>query len=118
MIGIFCILSSISYYLLDVRKINFYFQESLIRWGKLAFSTYYIHLGVIAVGVILFPVFLNEIYTNGFLPYFFIIILLIFFVALEIFTKIWQKYNFIFGIEWIMKKIIGKSLVREITRDK
>ena len=118
MIGIFCILSSISYYLLDMKNKNFYFQESIIRWGQLAFSIYYIHLGLIAVGVILFPVLLNEFYTNGFLPYFFLIILLIFFVVLEIFTKIWQKYNFIFGIEWIMNKIIGKSLIYERTREK
>ena len=117
MIGIFCFLSSIFYYVLDVRKLNFYLQESLIRWGKLAFSIYYIHLGIISAGIILFPVFINEIYTNGFLPYHFILILIIFFVALIIFTKIWQKYNYILGIEWIMTKIIGKSLIHTTTKE-
>ena len=115
MLGIFCFLSSIFYYILDVRKLNFYLQESLIRWGKIAFSIYYIHLGIIAAGIILFPLFINEIYTNGFLLYHFILILIIFFVALIIFTKIWQKYNYILGIEWIMNKIIGKSLIHTTT---
>ncbi len=110
MTGIFCFLSSIFYYLLDLKKINFYFLESLIRWGKLAFSVYYIHLGVIATGVILFPIFLNKIYTNGFLLYQFLLILLIFFVTLEIFTKIWQRHSYFLGIEWIMNKLVKKTI--------
>ncbi|MFW9990406.1 MAG: heparan-alpha-glucosaminide N-acetyltransferase domain-containing protein [Candidatus Odinarchaeota archaeon] len=117
MIGIFCILSFISYYLLDIRKYKFYFQESLIRWGRIAFSVYYIHFGVIAIGNIFFPIFLNQIYTNGFLLYQFIIILILFFVALVIFTKIWQKYNYILGIEWIMNKFLKKTLFLQKTQE-
>ncbi len=84
--------------------------ESINRWGKLAFSVYYIHLGVIAVGIFLFPIFLNEIYTKGFFLYQFIIILIVFFIALEIFMRYWQKFNYILGIEWIMNKFMKKTL--------
>ena len=110
MLGIFCILSSISYYVLDGKKNHFFLLESINRWGKLAFSVYYIHLGVIAVGIFLFPIFLNEIYTKGFFLYQFIIILIVFFIALEIFMRYWQKFNYILGIEWIMNKFMKKTL--------
>lgn len=109
-IGLFCILISVFYYLLDLKNLNFYLKESLNRWGRLAFSIYYFHFTVIVIGVLLFPILLSEVFNNGFLPYHFIIILILFFILLELFTKMWQKYDYFLGIEWIMNKLIKKSL--------
>ena len=113
MVGIFIILFCLCYYFFDRKGKDIYIQKSIIRWGKLAFSIYYIHFGVIGIGIIVFPLIINEIYTSGFLIYQFIIFLVIFFISLEMFIRIWQRYNFFLGIEWFMNKISKKSLFSE-----
>ena len=110
MVGIFIILFCLCYYFFDRKGKDIYFQKSIIRWGKLAFSLYYIHFGVIAIGIIVFPLIIDEIYSSGFLIYQFIIFLVIFFISLELFIRIWQKYNFFLGVEWFMNKISKKTL--------
>lgn len=36
--------------------------------------------------------------------------MIIFFISLEFFIRIWQRYNFLLGIEWLMNKISKKTL--------
>ena len=110
MIGIFILLFSIFYYLIDIKGRVFYFQFSIIHWGKLAFSIYYLHFGLIASGIIVFPLLIGEIYYYGFSIYQFFILIIIFFLSLEIFLRIWQRYNYFLGIEWFLNKISKKTL--------
>ncbi len=110
MIGIFILLFSIFYYLIDIKGRVFYFQFSIIHWGKLAFSIYYIHFGLTAFGILVFPLLIGEIYYYGFSIYQFFILIIIFFLSLEIFLRIWQRYNYFLGIEWFLNKISKKTL--------
>ncbi|KKK52641.1 hypothetical protein LCGC14_3102860, partial [marine sediment metagenome] len=109
-VGIFIILFSVCYYWIDIKGRVFYFQYSIIHWGKLTFSLYYIHFGLIALGILVFPMLIGEIYYFGFSIYEFIILIIIFFLSLEIFLRIWQRYNYFLGIEWFMNKISKKTL--------
>jgi len=109
-VGIFIILFSACYYGIDIKGRVFYFQYSIIHWGKLAFSIFYIHFGLIALGILIFPLLIGEIYYSGFSIFQFIILIIVFFLSLEIFLRIWQRYNYFLGIEWFMNKISKKTL--------
>lgn len=109
-IGIFIILFIVCYYGIDIKSRVFYFQSSIIHWGKLAFSIFYIHFGLIALGILVFPLIIGEIYYNGFSIYQFIILIILFFLAIEIFLRIWKRYNYFLGIEWFMHKFSKKTL--------
>ena len=109
-VGIFIILFSLFYYWIDIKGKVFYFQYSIIHWGKLAFSIFYIHFGLIALGILVFPLLIGEIYYYGFSIYQFFILIIILFLSLEIFLRIWQRYNYFLGIEWFMNKISKKKL--------
>ena len=110
MIGIFILLFTVFYYWIDIKGRAFYFQYSIIHWGKLAFSIFYIHFGLIALGILVFPLLIGEIYYFGFSIYQFFILIIIFFLSLEIFLRIWQGYNYFLGIEWFLNKISKKNL--------
>jgi len=112
-IGVFFTLFSIFYYYLDIKERNPLLAKKLGRWGKLSFSLYYIHFGIIALGVIVLPQYFNEIYSNGITFFQYLLILLIFYIALEIFLILWEKFNYILGFEWIMNKFSKKSLFSE-----
>ena len=111
--GVFLILFSACYYFFDFKKVNHFLPRMIIRWGKFSFSIYYIHFGFIAMGKIIFPLLINDLYSKGFLYYQFLIIILFFFVSLELFMKIWEKIDYKFGLEWLMNKISKKSLFFE-----
>ena len=108
--GIFLILFSVCYFSLDVKKLNFPLLRTLICWGKLSFSIYYIQFAIIVGGIIIFPLLMSELYLFGFSVYHYIIILLISFLALGLFIKLWHKFDYILGIEWLMNKLIHKSM--------
>ena len=110
MIGIFILLFTVFFYWIDIKGRVFYFQFSIIHWGKLAFSMYYIHFGLIALGILVFPLLIGEIYYFGFSIFLFIILIIAFFLSLEIFLRIWQRYNYFLGLEWFMNKISKKTL--------
>ena len=110
MIGIFILLFTEFFYWIDIKGRVFYFQFSIIHWGKLAFSMYYIHFGLIALGILVFPLLIGEIYYFGFSIFLFIILIIAFFLSLEIFLRIWQRYNYFLGLEWFMNKISKKTL--------
>ncbi len=110
MIGIFILLFTVFFYWIDIKGRVIYFQFSIIYWGKLAFSIYYLHFGLIASGIIVFPLLIGEIYYYGFSIYQFFILIIIFFLSLEIFLRIWQRYNYFLGIEWFLNKISKKNL--------
>ena len=110
MIGIFIILFSVCYYGIDIKGRVFYLQSSIIHWSKLAFSIFYIHFGLIALGILVFPLIISESYFYGFSIYQFIILIILFFLAIEIFLRIWKRYNYFLGLEWSMNKISKKNL--------
>ena len=107
------VLFSVLFYLTDLHETKSTLQNSLVRWGNVAFSLYYIHFILIFSCLILFPLIINDIYSSGLLIYQFLILLIIFIVIIEIFLRIWEKYNYIFGIEWFMNKLVKRSLFSE-----
>ena len=115
--GIFLTLFPICYFILDVKKLNFIFLRTLIGWGKLSFSIYYIQFAIIAGGIIIFPLFLSQWYLYGFSVYLYILLLLISFLALGLFIKLWHKFDYILGIEWLMNKLIHKTIFSGKTKE-
>lgn len=109
-IGIFIMLFVLCYYYFDIKSKEIYFQNSIILWGKLIFSMYYINWGVVAIGLLVFPLIFNEIYYSGFLIYQYIILMIVIFVFLEFFIRIWQKINFFLGVEWLMNRVSKRTL--------
>ena len=112
-IGIFFTLFSIFYYYLDIKETNHLIAKEIGRWGRLSFSLYYIHFGIIALGVIVLPQYFNETNSSSITFFQYLIILFIFYFALEIFLILWEKFNYILGLEWIMNKFSKKSLFSE-----
>ncbi|MHA1294910.1 MAG: heparan-alpha-glucosaminide N-acetyltransferase domain-containing protein [Promethearchaeota archaeon] len=108
--AVFLILFSLCYFVFDIRKISFKLDKILIRWGKLSFSIYYIHFAMIAAGVILFPLIIENYYSLNLSFYYYLIIFLIFLLSIEIFLIIWEKFNYFMGLEWLMNKLSKKSL--------
>ncbi|MHA1440148.1 MAG: heparan-alpha-glucosaminide N-acetyltransferase domain-containing protein [Promethearchaeota archaeon] len=108
--ALFLILFSISYIFLDIRKVEFKLNNVLIRWGKLAFSIYYIHFIIITGVLILFSIFFVDFFSIDFQFYHFIIIFIIFLLFIEIFIRIWEKFDYILGLEWLINKISKRSL--------
>lgn len=108
--GIFFISFSILFYLFDVKGLEFSVQKRISLWGMLAFSLYYIHFGLIILGIFIFPLILNDIYFNGLPLYLYLIFVIISLFLLDVFLRLWQKFNYFLGIEWIMNKITQKSL--------
>jgi len=112
--SIFFILFPIIYYFTDIKESESFFQETLTHWGKFSFSIYYIQFGVIAAGVIIFPLIISDIYSNGFLFYQYLILLVLIYIGIDIFLRIWKKFDYIFGIEWFLNLISKKSLFLKI----
>lgn len=52
---------------------------------------------------------MSKLYSSGFLLYQYLIILLIFLLTIELFLRVWQKLDYMLGLEWIMNKISPKS---------
>jgi len=107
------ILFSILYYLSDIRETQSGLQNSLVRWGKVAFSLYYIHFAILVTCLLLFPLIINDIYSSGLLFYQYLILIGIVIAGIEIFLRIWEKYDYIFGIEWLINKLVKKSFFSE-----
>ena len=103
---IFLIIFPICYFFLDIKEVEFFLSRSLTQWGKTAFSLYYIQFAIVAIGLIVFPLILNE---SILIFQFFLIITIILF-ALEFFLKIWRNFDYKYGIEWLMSKFTKKSL--------
>ena len=115
--GIFLILFSITYFIFDVKKLNFFFIKTLICWGEISFSIYYIQYAIIVCGIIIFPFLLSDWYLFGLSVYHYIIFLLIAFLALGLFIKLWHKFDYILGVEWLMNKFIHKSIFSAKTKN-
>jgi peptidoglycan/LPS O-acetylase OafA/YrhL len=112
-IAMFFILLAVVHYYSDLKKSENILQRIIIRWSRLSLSIYYIHFGIIIVGLIIFPLIINDIYLKGFLIYQYLLIVLIFFLILELFIRIWQGFEYKFSFEWIMSKFTQKSLFSE-----
>ena len=109
-IWIFMIFFVISYYLLDLKKIESLLTRLTYRWSKLAFSIYYIQFAIIGIGIIFFPFIINESFLSDYLIYKFIILFFLVIIIIEIILQFWRLLDYRFGIEWLMNLFINKSL--------
>lgn len=108
-LGAFVIIFLTYHYYMDIKKVDSSITRVIIRWGKLAFSIYYIQYGILAIGILMFPLFINELYSSGFLIYQYALLLIMVLVAIELFLRLWKNFDYIFGLEWFMNKISTKS---------
>jgi len=103
-IGLFFILFSIFYYLADIKEYDNIIQRKVIRWGNFSFSIYYIHFGMILIMLYINYYFLPEIFSNGILIIHYLLIVSLVFFMLEVFFIIWEKLEYKYGLEWLMRK--------------
>ena len=108
--GVFLITFSIFYYLTDIRKSDFVFQPILVKWGKLSFSLYYIHFAILGIAYFFSSLLFNNSILSGYLIYEYIILMLLFFLILELTLRLWNKFDYKFGLEWYMNIFVKKSL--------
>lgn len=101
-IGVFLLLFPLCYYYTDFKKHEFIFMKTIILWGKLAFSIYYIQFAILIVGMMTFLLIIKVLSFLIPLPYHFITIVILFFLLIELFLIIWRKFNYKFGVEWLM----------------
>lgn len=111
-IGMFFILFSIFYYIVDIKQKNFYLKETIIKWGKLSFSIYYIQYVLIGASKLIVPLILVDIYY-GILPHHTIIILVSFYIIIEVFIRIWEKIDYKYGLEYFMRKFSKLTFVKK-----
>jgi len=104
------ILFSILFYLTDIKDIKLIGQTSLIRWGKMSFSLYYLHFIVLIAGLIIVPFIITDFSSNGVQIYQYFIIVVIFLIIIELFLRLWERYDYVLGIEWFINKISKKSM--------
>ena len=107
-LGIFFIIFPILYYILDVKEKDTFLERRLSQWGRVAFSLYYIQFMIIGLGIILFPLTISDIYSNGFLFYQYLIMAAISVLIIDLFLRIWKKFDYILGIEWFMNNVLKK----------
>lgn len=80
-----------------------YFLNPIERMGKIAFTIYFAHIGLIfAISTLVLKFLPDIIIKSSFILQFFALILfVIFFSTLE---KYWSNYDYIFGFEWLLRK--------------
>lgn len=108
--GLFFILFPLIFYFSDMREKTIFIDKSLARWGKVSFSLYYFHWGIIGMGLLVFPILFDSWNEVGFLFIPLLIALLIIIILVEVFVRIWEKFDFILGLEWIVRKLTPNNL--------
>ncbi|MFX1443902.1 MAG: heparan-alpha-glucosaminide N-acetyltransferase domain-containing protein [Promethearchaeota archaeon] len=108
-LGIFLLSFSILYLLLDIKDYNFFFQRRLSEWGVMAFSLYYIQFAIIVVGLMIFPLIITDFTSHLFSIHEYLLVITLSIVFIDIFLRIWKKFNYFLGIEWIINKFSPKS---------
>ena len=106
----FFIIFPLVYYFTDIKEYQSKILSRVTQWGRFSFSIYYFHFAVIAIGVLIFPLIIPDLFSNGFLIYQFIIIVILFYIGIDLFLRIWKKFDYIFGMEWFMNLISKKEL--------
>ncbi len=109
-ISFFVISFAICYYYIDIKNYDTKFSKYLTQWGRIAFSIYYIQFILIIGGRLLIPLIIYELVLFIPVEFLFYLILISIYLILEIIINIWKKFNYIYGIEWLMNQISKKSL--------
>ena len=92
-LGILFISFSILYYYLDIKENEYILQNRLTQWGRVAFSIYYLHFGIVAIGLFIFPLIISDFYPDLLFLYQYIIVTIIGVILIDWFLRIWEKYN-------------------------
>ena len=112
--GFFFITFSLLFYYSDMKKFKILLQDTLSHWGKFSFSIYYIHYVILGIALYVFPLIFADFNSIGLLFYQYIIFFVLTFVSIDIFLRIWKKFDYIFGVEWFINLFIKKSLFSEL----
>ncbi|MFX1276304.1 MAG: acyltransferase family protein [Promethearchaeota archaeon] len=104
-LGFFFIFYCFIFYFSDIKETNTSIEKSLIRWGKVSFSLYYISWGIVGIGLLVFPFIFPFWVQDRFITIPLLIALLLIFILLEVLLRIWEKFDFIFGLEWVIRKL-------------
>lgn len=89
------------------------FLNPIERLGKIAFTVYFAHVGLLfAISTFTLKFLPDVVIPSSFLLQFCILILfLVFFSTIE---KYWSNYEYLFGFEWLLRK--GSKLMLEFTQ--
>lgn len=112
-IGAFLIAFPILFYFTDIKMYNSRVQRRIIEWGKTPFSIYYIHIVILLSIKIIFP-YVYQLFHMGLISIpNFIIFVFIFTLILEIFLRIWKKFDYKYGMEWSMRRFAQFSFINK-----
>ena len=104
---------SIMHVYVDKKNHSFKFKETLLVWGRHSFSMFYVVTFLILIVEIFLSIFLRDVFYGGLPLYLFFIIYGICCVILYIFTILWKKIDYKYGLEWFMRKFADFSLIKE-----
>jgi len=103
---------SILYYYIDMKNHDFKFKKYLLDWGRNSFSMFF----VVSFLIFLIEIFLYTFYLKNsreLLIYEFFIIFGICCVIIYLFTIIWKRIEYKYGLEWFMRKFADFSFVKK-----
>ena len=86
------------YFFLDIRKRKSSIFEVFENIGRIAFSSYYIHLALIFALTPIIGIILNE--SLDFFILFFICLCVLYYIE-----KYWRPFSYRFGMEWLIRAI-------------
>ncbi|MFX1391999.1 MAG: acyltransferase [Promethearchaeota archaeon] len=109
-IGLFLIFFSILYFYFDIKELESILSKRIIEWGKLAFSIYYLQFGIAICLKFLFDKKIIQFESLIVLFIQFLILASVILFFLEFFLLLWKKFEYKYGIEWLMNLFSSKSL--------
>jgi uncharacterized membrane protein YeiB len=87
--------------------------EPIERLGKIAFTVYFVHIGILLA----ISIFIRKFLPTFNIPPLFtlqIFVLISFVILFSKFEKYWKSYGYIFGFEWILRK--GSIFLLKLTQ--
>jgi len=116
-IGLFFVVLLIAFYR-DYKIKNPILVKSknlITEYGNVSFSLYYIHIALIHAIQFVDAFILNNLLATYMNRLIFFTLTVSVLILISIGVIIWKKYNYIFGLEWIIRKTVGLILKFRVT---
>ena len=108
---------SILYYYVDRKNHNFISKNRLLNWGRYSFSIFYVVSILIYIVEFILIIFYLKIVSRELLLFEFFIIFGICCVIIYLFTLLWERIEYKYGMEWFMRKFADFTFVKKKTAD-
>lgn len=107
--GVYLVLFTIFFFLLDFKKYNLRLHDRIIQWGRVTFSLYYVHFVILEGLKIAFRLLIVDYSEWHVYSYQFIILVVIFVIIIDLVIRFWYKYEYKYGLEWGMRRFADFS---------